>query len=311
MFSFLFYPLSFIPIETKKLDFSTLTVHGYNPLVVTKNHTNCSSQFKEHFRRKKIAYSVSKLQFTSVHLLCLSRLNILVECDDKSGILIYRPIPLSQYYDHGFTVLLVLFNKCCLTLVSHMILRLLIFFADFEFDFDRTRVEAVSIITDLEKISGLLGEMKGNFCLNDMMNTFLTQQEAVVERVTLMRRYNIPLKNILRLVLLHLPSDDIPDAGRQIPEEYQLYLSYVLKNSITTDELTVLGKFLNQDALNTYTRDQLQILVRLQAKRFNIENNESCLWRVFCFLLGVSACTIIGIVISLLTPLLERFAEEQ
>jgi hypothetical protein len=235
---------------------------------------------------------------------------VLIECDDKSGILIYRPIPLSQYYDHGFTVLLVLFNKCYLTLVSHFILRILIFFADFEFDFDRTREEAVSMITDLEKISGLLGSMKGNCCLNDIMNTFLTQQKAVTERVTLMRRYNIPLKNILRLVLLQLPSDDIPDAIRQIPEEYQVYLSFVLKNGMTTDETTVLGKFLHQDALESYTRDQLEILVRLQAKRFNINNQENCFWRIFHFFLGLSACAIIGIVISFLLPFMEHLAEE-
>lgn len=271
-----------------------------------KDQTYCDHRLEEHFKNIGIKYQISDMVYTQVHLLCISRLSILVECTDKSGWFLYRPIPLSVGYDNGITTLLVVLNKCYLSIFSHLVIKLLMVFANFEFDVDRTRSEALRMIEDLSKISGVLGEMDGNVCLNDIFNTFITQQGSLTDRIKLFRRYNIQMSNVLKLVLLHLPSDDLPDAQtRAIPGELKEILLKQLAQQSTQQECEVIRKFLDRDPVNTYTREQLVCLVSLNAKRFNVKTNDSWLsFLVGIFFLFVILCSV-AYLVSFLIPYLE------
>jgi hypothetical protein len=180
-------------------------------------------------------------------------------------------------------------------------------FANFEFDVDRVRSEALHMIEDLSKISGVLGEMDGNVCLNDIFNTFITQQGSLTDRIKLFKRYNIQMSNILKLVLLHLPSDDMPDAHqRAIPGEMKEILLKQLARQSTRQECIVIRKFLDRDLVNTYTREQLECLVSLNAKRFNVKTKDSWLsFLVGIFILFVILCSI-AYLVTFLTPYLEN-----
>jgi hypothetical protein len=187
----------------------------------------------------------------------------------------------------------------------------LIWFSSFEFDVDRTKAQATEIIADLDKVSAVLGKVEANVCLNDIMNTFITQQKAVDKMLQLFLRYNIDRSNLLKLVVLHLASDDAPDVvNRQIPLKVQQILIDCLSEQLTREETIVTQKMIQQQPRNHYTRDQLELLVNLNAKRFFVNIQESFLRKIFIYGFAIVICILIGILVSFLIPILEKIDYE-